>query len=439
MKNTVTITPEKQKTSPLPRLLTLFTLIAIIVVFITGIGILIGINANRNINNIESVEVNVKSVLSQEDNNQISIITTENTEYIIFSVIGEHLNFYEVKALENNSVKLFVLKNSNKIFGIESSVYNLDTQTALKIASDDIKIGIGLLSGFTILFILLLVFHILKIKKVRNTTEIDVLEKCFNIPFNSPTRNKFVLFGMFPLLAVLVGFIIAVLIEGSKDDTTTKFNILIWTTLAIFVVFAVFCIVGTILIQKKTRKFFDKIYSFNLYEYEDEVENSFLDLQNDILFKFDENGFITDHEKMREIESQMFEDMAQEEAVQNHEVDKEIFKKALANQFDESILKDQNLPDFIPYADLKLYLRVVFRPDGPIMAYIFSNLPQENQFNLKKDIMIELSPDSYYYIKKYHIKVDGLIKFMNNRPKLMKKYCKGKPNIQDLTDSNDNL
>lgn len=234
---------------------------------------------------------------------------------------------------------------------------------------------------------------------------------------------------------MLVVFIPIIIVEGNKNANSTTFFAFLYTFIGLF---AFWCILALILIpikRKKEIEFCSGLYGFENFVYLKEATNSFLDQGNDMLVKFEENGMSVDTENMRAMERTLFALLAEMEAKKDSELDVEAYKEAIKQQFGERVTS-QN-PEFsgvISYEELKLHLRVIFKPSGAIAAFICSNLDTDNKYDLKHDIMVELSPSSYFFVKKFDLKIVGLKNFMTNRLALMQKYCKGKTNVQDITD-----
>lgn len=431
MKNTQIVDVPKKR-----QILYIVTLSIVLACFIL-FTILISIDMSRlNINNTVEVSGKVSSVKFAGDDDTIKYqITLEDGKtYQIYNVIAEKLNFDELKTIENSDVTLHILKGDN-VFGIESTTFSLDTEKGLQIQRDNLKSGIIIFcicDTFFLLIVLVLTINVIKLPKQK---EVNFLENFYLDYHTTPTRKSYILRVIISIIVLFVVFIPIIIIEGNKNDTSTTFYAVIFTFIGLFTLWSILSLSFLPIIRKKDIEFYTKMYDFENFPVEDDIENSFLDLANDELIKFEEAGISLDKENMRSLEQKMFDLMAELESNKDGNLDKDAYKEALKQQFNESVTS-QN-PEFagvIPYDKLKLGLQVIFRPTGSITAFVVSNLPQDNNYNLKNDIIIEFAPDSYYFIKKFNVMVEGLDNFMKNRLDILQKYCKGKTNIQTITD-----
>ena len=431
MKNTQIVDVPKKR-----QILYIVTLSIVLACFIL-FTILISIDmSNLNINNIVKVSGKVSSVKVAGDVDTIKYqITLEDGKtYQIYNVIAEKLNFDDLKTIENSDVTLHILKEDD-VFGIESATFSLDTEKGLQIQRDNLKIGViifCLCDTFFLLMVLVLTINVIKLPKQK---EVNFLENFYPDYHTTPTRKSYILKVIISIIVLFAVFIPIIIIEGNKNDTSTTFYAVIFTFIGLFTLWSTLSLSFLPIIRKKDIEFYTKMYDFENFPIEDDIENSFLDLANDELIKFEEAGISLDKENMRSLEQKMFDIMAELESNKDGTLDKDAYKEALKQQFNESVTS-QN-PEFagvIPYGELNLRLQIIFRPTGSITAFVVSNLPQDNNYNLKNDIIIEFAPDSYYFIKKFNVRVEGLDNFMKNRLDILQKYCKGKPNIQTITD-----
>ncbi len=412
-------------------------MLAIILTCFIFLTILISIDMSKfNINNTVAVSGKVTSVkvVGEEESKKYQITLENGKTYQIYNVIAEKLNFDELKTIENGDVTLHILKG-DKVFGIESATFSLDTEKAIQIQRDNLKIGVIVLSvGDFILSLFLIALIVYTIKSPKQK-QMDFLENFYQEYRTTPARKSYLLKVLISIIVIFIVFLPIIIIEGNKNDTSATFYAVIFTFIGLFTLWSILSLSFLPIIRKKDIELYNQMYDFENFKVEDDIENSFLDMANDQLVKFEETGISLDKENMRSLEQKMFDIMAELESNKDGKLDKDAYKEALKQQFNESVTS-QN-PEFagvIPYDELKLHLKVIFRYTGSITAFIVSDLPQENKYNLKNDIIVEFSPDSYYFIKKFNVKVDGVDNFMKNRLELMEKYCKCKPNIQTITD-----
>lgn len=423
----------------IPKKRQIFYIIALsLIVFIFTISmILISVEMSRlNINNTVEVSGKVSSVIAigEEESRKYQITLENGKTYQIYSVIAEKMDFDELKTIENGNATLHTLKE-DIVFGIDSATFSFDTEKGLQIQRDNLKIGLIVVGVGITIFLTMLVCLIIHTVKLAKQKQIDFLENFYQEYRTTPARKSYLLKVLISIIVIFVVFLPIILIEGNKNDTSTIFYVVFFSFLGLCVIWGVLTISFLPVIRKKDIELYNQMYDFENFKVEGDIENSFLDMANDQLVKFEETGISLDKENMRSLEQKMFDLMAELESNKDGNLDKDAYKEALKQQFNESVTS-QN-PEYagvIPYDELKLHLKVIFRHTGSITAFIVSDLPQENKYNLKNDIIVEFSPDSYYFIKKFNVKVDGVDNFMKNRLELMQKYCKRKPNIQTITD-----
>lgn len=431
MKNTQMIDVSKK------RQIVYIIALACIVLLFSIFTILISVEISKvSINNIVDFSGSVSSVkiIGNADDIQYQITLDDGNTYQINNAIAQKIAYSELKSIENNDVVLKIFKD-DWVLGIESATFTFDVENGLQIQRDNLKIGLAIVITGDAIFFVLLVGLVISTIRLPKQKQIDFLENFYQGYRITPANKSYKTRVIISIILIFAVFIPILIIEGNKNDTSTLFYAMFFTFLGLCLLWGVLAISLFPLARKKEIEFYAHMYDFEKIKIEEDTDNSFLDMSNDLLVKFEKTGISLDKENMRSLEQDMFRLMAELESTKDGSLDKGAYMEALKQQFNENVIAQKpNFSGVIPYEELKLGLQVVFRPDGSITPFIASDLPQDNKYNLKNDIFIEFSPMSYFYVKKLDIKVDGMNNFMKNRTELMKKYCKGKPNAQTIKD-----
>lgn len=400
------------------------TMLFLAVVCIAG-AVAMFANSNKFVaENLTSSQIMLTSVSQKES---YILLTTAQTQYVIVPVVAKEIGSDVLQSLENSTVTIYNI--DSEVFGIEQNgnvILNAQKMIALR---HDImhNVGIFFVVFGSVMLVLGVVPLILALKMPKQTQQ-DVITNFYNLDFATDTRKKYNLsYASFALALIFLPFLIA---EGNSNGESTKFFVLLWCMLGYIFVCAVVIWVLKPLVRKKDVQFADELYDLEKFITGKE-ENFAIDMQNDMVYIMQEDGFLCDFDKVLEIEQRYFQAMAEAEYADKFK--QQEYVAELTKQYRQALEQKWSTP-FLPYCDLNLYIRVVCRPSGIASAFIFSKLSENNKFNLTKDIVLELNPITYHFLKRTNAHINGLDNFMQNRKQIMLKNGKFRNKVVDLVD-----
>lgn len=423
MKNTILVPSTKRK-----NLLNAIILVVVLfAVFLVGGITLFKTASTFKYENLTNTQITINSV--EIINNEVQIKSEQST-YTIKPIIAEQMNLDEINLLKDNQAKIYYLEQTNEIFGVESTVFNLDANKMIVIRHDACIIPAIVLTVVSVILLVVAIILIFIFKKSKKEVEKDILTNLYPNNFISPYRKKY-LNGVFLLLILPLIFLILMIIENSKNNESTLFYIYLGLFLSILLLWMVITL--ALLPKIRTKDAIFSAFAYNLDKfYQSDAENLHYDILNDIIFAFTEQGLHYEFDKMLELEQLHFEYLAEKEHFEDNakkldyiEALKIEYKKMLENKYPNTL---------IDYNELNLRLKIACTPKGLASCFVMSNLDKNNKYNLTKDVLFELDPVSYHYIKLYNIKVEGLDKFMQNREQIFLENCKGKPKVIEIND-----
>lgn len=392
--------------------------ILIVMVFILFVAILTQMYLIYKPQNIVNIQTHITSVVeNKKSDKRITIQDSDGTKYVIYDIVADKINFNEVKQIEDNEVILSTITSDGtiEVLGITSSVFNFDYNKGIELEKNDIQTGIIVMCSLLLLTIAVLVYSIIRNIKA-NAKPLNILDKYRILHLQTPFSKNYSI-GVFSFY--FLDLMIYSLIIFLTDNIYV--HLCYWSLFICLM--PIFNQIALKIYRNNNINYYSKTLSFKYKEITEDTRNSFLDLGNNISLKFEKDGFSPDIDTMSSEQDFAFKMVGERK-----------MKVEQYREIQDAVSKAKQLPTILPYLELNLYINALFNRYGQMVAFISSNLDENNVYGLKNDIIIELNQESYGFIQNYNIHVGGLEKFTKDKIKLLDTYGKGKGAIIDIHD-----
>lgn len=392
--------------------------IIITIFFMIFITLLTVTYFSYKVDNVRNIQAYIISVTENKNQDERIVIEDSNgKKYIVYDIVANEINFDELKQIENNEVTLHTITDDSiiEVIGITSSSFNFDFNKGIELQQNDTMTGIITMSSLCALSIGYLIYTLIKTKK-QNSKLVDILVKYKDMKVPTVYTKKYkranFIFGIIDILVFLI------LLFFTNNFYIYCCYFALFSLLAV-----IFNYISLKIYRNKNIIYCKVLYNFKVIPIPNDNYNNFMDIANYLSLSFDKEEFIINLDAMILNEKIAFEQVGQK-----------LLKFEDYKELQESVEFAKQMPKTIPYKDLNLYTRAIFRKNGTISIFASSNLEKSNKYGLKHDIVFEITPISHNYIKNYNIQVDGLDKVLANKVEYMKTYCKGNGNIIDFHD-----